>query len=62
VAKSDLAAADAQIVQAQSSLQQAIDELDTKVELNRRGADIVAAARSSGWRTSWRGGAARSTR
>ena len=42
VATSDLAAADAQIVQAQSALQQAIDELDTKVELNRRGADIVA--------------------
>jgi multidrug resistance efflux pump len=42
VARSDLAAADAQIVQAQSALQQAIDELETKVELNRRGADIVA--------------------
>lgn len=42
VATSDLAAAEAQIVQAQAALQQAIDELETKVELNRRSADIVA--------------------
>jgi multidrug resistance efflux pump len=42
VAKSDLAAAEGQIQQSQSSLQQAIDELETKQELNTRNADIVA--------------------
>ncbi|MHB2170242.1 HlyD family secretion protein, partial [Alsobacter sp. R-9] len=42
VARADLAASEGQIVQARSALQQAIDELETKQELNRRGADIVA--------------------
>jgi multidrug resistance efflux pump len=42
VAQSDLATAEGQIVQAQGAYQQALDELDTKRELNRRGADIVA--------------------
>ena len=42
VAQTDLLAADAQIQQARSALQQAVDELQTKEELNRRNADIVA--------------------
>jgi multidrug resistance efflux pump len=42
VARSDLAVADGQIQQAQSALQQAIDELQTKQELTRRNPDIVA--------------------
>jgi multidrug resistance efflux pump len=42
VARSDLATAEGQIVQAQGAYQQALDELETKRELNRRGADIVA--------------------
>jgi multidrug resistance efflux pump len=42
VARSDLAAAEGEIVQAQGTYQQALDELETKRELNRRGADIVA--------------------
>jgi multidrug resistance efflux pump len=42
VAQSDLATAEGQIVQAQGAYQQALDELETKRELNRRGADIVA--------------------
>ncbi len=42
VARADIAAAEGQIQQAQSALQQAVDELATKEELNRRGADIVA--------------------
>ena len=42
LAQSELAAAEGQIVQAQGAYQQALDELETKRELNRRGADIVA--------------------
>jgi multidrug resistance efflux pump len=42
VAQSDLAAANAQIEQAKSAYQQALDELETKQELNRRNSDIVA--------------------
>ena len=42
LARSELAAAEAQLVQAEGAYQQAVDELQTKVELNRRGADIVA--------------------
>jgi multidrug resistance efflux pump len=42
VAQSDLASAEGQIVQAQGAYQQALDELETKRELNRRSADIVA--------------------
>lgn len=42
VARSDLAAADAQIEQAKAAYQQALDELETKQELNRRNQDIVA--------------------
>ena len=42
VARSELAAAEGQVVQAQGAYQQALDELETKQELNRRGADIVA--------------------
>ena len=42
VAREELAAADGQLQQAQSSYQQALDELQTKEELNRRNADIVA--------------------
>jgi multidrug resistance efflux pump len=42
VARSDLAGAEAQIEQAKASYQQALDELETKQELNRRNADIVA--------------------
>lgn len=40
--RSEIAAAQGQIDQARGALQQAIDELETKQELNRRGADIVA--------------------
>ncbi len=42
VARSDLAAAQAQIEQAKAAYQQAVDELETKQELNRRNSDIVA--------------------
>jgi multidrug resistance efflux pump len=42
VARADLLAADGQIQQAKSSYQQAVDELETKEELNRRNAEIVA--------------------
>ncbi|MFO1148789.1 MAG: biotin/lipoyl-binding protein [Alsobacter sp.] len=42
VAQADLAAADGQIAQAQGAYQQAVDELDTKQELNKRNTDIVA--------------------
>jgi multidrug resistance efflux pump len=41
-AKADLLAADAQLEQAKASHQQALDELQTKEELNRRNQDIVA--------------------
>ncbi len=41
-ARADLLASDAQLEQAKASHQQALDELQTKEELNRRGADIVA--------------------
>jgi multidrug resistance efflux pump len=40
--RAEIAAAQGQLDQAQGALQQAIDELETKEELNRRGADIVA--------------------
>lgn len=42
VAQNDRAAAEGQVAQARGSYQQAVDELETKRELNRRGADIVA--------------------
>ena len=42
VAQNDLAAAEGQVAQAEGAYQQALDELETKRELNRRGADIVA--------------------
>jgi multidrug resistance efflux pump len=42
VARSDVLGADAQIQQAKSAYQQALDELQTKQELNRRNADTVA--------------------
>jgi multidrug resistance efflux pump len=42
VAQADVLSADAQVEQARSAYQQALDELETKEELNRRGADIVA--------------------
>ena len=42
LARSELAGAEAGLVQAQGTYQQAVDELETKVELNRRSADIVA--------------------
>jgi multidrug resistance efflux pump len=42
VARAELLTADAQIQQAQSAYKQALDELETKQELNRRSADIVA--------------------
>jgi multidrug resistance efflux pump len=42
LARSELAGAEGQLVQAQGAYQQAVDELQTKQELNRRGADIVA--------------------
>lgn len=41
-ARADLLAADAQLEQAKASHQQALDELQTKEELNRRNQDIVA--------------------
>ena len=41
-AQADLLAAEAQSQQAISAHKQALDELQTKEELNRRGADIVA--------------------
>ena len=40
--KAEIAAADGQVDQARGALQQAIDELETKRELNRRNQDIVA--------------------
>ncbi|MFN3351626.1 HlyD family secretion protein [Pseudorhodoplanes sp.] len=40
--RADIAAAAGQAEQARSALQQAIDELETKQELNRRSADVVA--------------------
>ncbi len=40
--RAEIAAAQGQVDQAKGALQQAIDELETKEELNRRGADIVA--------------------
>ncbi len=42
VARADLLATDGQIQQARSSYQQALDEVETKEELNRRAADTVA--------------------
>jgi multidrug resistance efflux pump len=42
LARSELAGAEGQVVQARGAYQQALDELETKQELNRRGADIVA--------------------
>jgi multidrug resistance efflux pump len=42
VAQNDRAAAEGQVAQARGAYQQALDELETKRELNRRGADIVA--------------------
>jgi multidrug resistance efflux pump len=42
LAKADIAAAEGQLQQARSAYQQALDELQTKQELNRRNADIVA--------------------
>ena len=42
MAQADLAAAEGQITQAQGAYDQALDELRTKQELNRRNADIVA--------------------
>jgi multidrug resistance efflux pump len=42
LARSELAGAEGQLVQAQGAYRQAVDELETKQELNRRGADIVA--------------------
>lgn len=42
VARTDVAAADAQITQAEKALQQARDELDTKSELNTRNANVVS--------------------
>jgi multidrug resistance efflux pump len=43
VATTELAAADGVILQAREALQQATDELETKQELRRRNADVVAA-------------------
>jgi multidrug resistance efflux pump len=42
MAKADLAASEGQLQQAKSAYQQALDELNTKIELNRRNSDIVA--------------------
>src|SRR5215218_8132304 len=42
-ARTDVAAAEGKIQEARSAYQQAVDELDTKQELNRRNAAIVAA-------------------
>jgi multidrug resistance efflux pump len=42
MAQADIAAAEGQIQQARSAYQQAVDEVTTKEELNRRNADIVA--------------------
>ncbi|MEE1658270.1 HlyD family secretion protein [Microvirga sp. CF3062] len=42
-ARTDVVAADGKIQEARSAYQQAVDELDTKQELNRRNAAIVAA-------------------
>jgi multidrug resistance efflux pump len=43
VARADIAASEGQIQQARSALEQAVDELRTKEELNRRNANVVAA-------------------
>jgi len=43
VTRADIAASEGQIQQAKSALEQAVDELRTKEELNRRNANIVAA-------------------
>lgn len=42
LAKADIAAAEGQLQQAKSAYEQALNELQTKQELNRRNADIVA--------------------
>lgn len=42
VAQTELSAADGMIAQAQGAYQQALDELNTQVELNRRNPDVVA--------------------
>jgi multidrug resistance efflux pump len=42
MAQADIAAAEGQIQQAKSAYQQAVDEVTTKEELNRRNADILA--------------------
>ena len=42
VAQTDLAGADGKIQEAQAAYKQALDELQTKQELNRRNADVVA--------------------
>jgi len=42
VAQSEILSAEGQILQAQGAYQQALDELETKTELNRRNPDIVA--------------------
>ncbi|MDE3774797.1 HlyD family secretion protein [Sinorhizobium meliloti] len=42
VAQTELAAADGMIAQAQGAYQQALDELNTQVELNRRNPNVVA--------------------
>lgn len=42
VAQSELAVAEGQLQEARGAHKQAVDELETKEELNRRGADIVA--------------------
>ncbi|MDQ0348985.1 HlyD family secretion protein [Ancylobacter vacuolatus] len=42
VARTDVAAAQGQITQAEKALQQARDELDTKTQLNTRNADVVS--------------------
>jgi multidrug resistance efflux pump len=42
MAKADLAAAKAQVQQAESAYKQAVDELETKSELRQRNADVVA--------------------
>jgi multidrug resistance efflux pump len=42
MAQADIAAADGQIQQAQGAYEQALDELNTKTELRRRNADVVA--------------------
>ena len=58
----DIQAADAQIEQAKSAHQQALEELQTKEELNRRNADIVARREMSDCKTSSMAAKPRSTR